>query len=193
MLVEDDAPVDRSRLTRLVERGADAGVHVVWVAPSVEQLPAACRTFVLVDTVDTADTPGGSAGATSGEVRVGRLTFPVACETVDLATAHEVARILAPVVDVGAPVDDDSDLPRSVSYLALAGTALAEDPSRLIDAWRENGSLTPRDGSPPVRRSAPTNLRGLVGHSGTEQLYLALRKEGPNALVGGTRGAGMSD
>nr|WP_206153847.1 FtsK/SpoIIIE domain-containing protein [Cellulosimicrobium aquatile] len=193
VLVEDDAPVDRSRLTRLVERGADAGVHVVWVAPSVEQLPAACRTFVLVDTVDTADTPGGSAGATSGEVRVGRLTFPVACETVDLATAHEVARILAPVVDVGAPVDDDSDLPRSVSYLALAGTALAEDPSRLIDAWRENGSLTPRDGSPPVRRSAPTNLRGLVGHSGTEPLYLDLRTQGPHALVGGTTGAGKSE
>ncbi|PTU56291.1 cell division protein FtsK [Sphaerisporangium cinnabarinum] len=195
VLVEDDAPVDRSRLTRLVERGADAGVHVVWVAPSVEQLPAACRTFVLVDSADTADTagPGGTAGATSGEVRVGRLTFPVACETVDLATAHEVARILAPVVDVGAPVDDDSDLPRSVSYLALAGTALAEDPSRLIDAWRENGSLTPRDGSPPVRRSVPTNLRGLVGHSGTEPLYLDLRTQGPHALVGGTTGAGKSE
>ncbi|MFD4994450.1 FtsK/SpoIIIE domain-containing protein [Cellulosimicrobium cellulans] len=195
VLVEDDAPVDRSRLTRLVERGADAGVHVVWVAPSVEQLPAACRTFVLVDTVDAAGAgaPGATAGATSGEVRVGRLSFPVACETVDLATAHEVARILAPVVDVGAPVDDDSDLPRSVSYLTLAGTALAEDPGRLIDAWRENGSLTPRDGSPPVRRKAPTNLRGLVGHSGTEPLYLDLRTQGPHALVGGTTGAGKSE
>jgi len=191
VLVEDDAPVDRSRLTRLVERGADAGVHVVWVAPTVEQLPAACRTFVLVDTADA--TSAGTAGATSGEVRVGRLTFPVSCETVDLPTAHEVARILAPVVDVGAPVDDDSDLPRSVSYLTLAGTALAEDPGRLIDAWRENGSLTPRDGSPPVRRKAPTNLRGLVGHSGTEPLYLDLRTQGPHALVGGTTGAGKSE
>jgi len=191
VLVEDDAPVDRSRLTRLVERGADAGVHVVWVAPTVEQLPAACRTFVLVDTADA--TSAGTAGATSGEVRVGRLTFPVTCETVDLPTAHEVARILAPVVDVGAPVDDDSDLPRSVSYLTLAGTALAEDPGRLIDAWRENGSLTPRDGSPPVRRKAPTNLRGLVGHSGTEPLYLDLRTQGPHALVGGTTGAGKSE
>ncbi|MFI2702456.1 FtsK/SpoIIIE domain-containing protein [Cellulosimicrobium composti] len=191
VLVEDDAPVDRSRLTRLVERGADAGVHVVWVAPTVEQLPAACRTFVLVDTADA--TSAATAGATSGEVRVGRLTFPVTCETVDLPTAHEVARILAPVVDVGAPVDDDSDLPRSVSYLTLAGTALAEDPGRLIDAWRENGSLTPRDGSPPVRRKAPTNLRGLVGHSGTEPLYLDLRTQGPHALVGGTTGAGKSE
>jgi len=196
VLVEDDAPVDRSRLTRLVERGADAGVHVVWVAPTVEQLPAACRTFVLVEENDAsggAGRPGTAQGATTGEVRVGRLSFPVECETVDLATAHEVARILAPVVDVGAPVDDDSDLPRSVSYLTLAGAALANDPSTLVDAWRENGSLTPRDGSPPVRRKRPTNLRALVGHSGTEALYLDLRTQGPHALVGGTTGAGKSE
>lgn len=199
VLVEDDAPVDRSRLTRLAERGADAGVHLVWVAPSVEQLPAACRTFVLVEEnaapagAQDAGRPGAAQGATTGEVRVGRLSFPVTCETVDLATAHDVARILAPVVDVGAPVDDDSDLPRSVSYLALAGTSLAEDPAILVDAWRENGSLTPRDGSPPVRRRTPTNLRGLVGHSGTEPLYLDLRTQGPHALVGGTTGAGKSE
>lgn len=198
VLVEDDAPVDRSRLTRLVERGADAGVHVVWVAPTVEQLPAACRTFVLVDQAGTsaqdgAGRPGAATGATAGEVRVGHLSFPVTCETVDLATAHEVARILAPVVDVGAPVDDDSDLPRSVSYLTLAGTSLADDPGTLVDAWRENGSLTPRDGSPPVRRKRPTTLRALVGHSGTEPLYLDLRTQGPHALVGGTTGAGKSE
>ncbi|MCB7136829.1 FtsK/SpoIIIE domain-containing protein [Cellulosimicrobium marinum] len=199
VLVEDDAPVDRSRLTRLAERGADAGVHVVWVAPTVEQLPAACRTFVLVSaddgaaTTDGAGRPGAVGGSTAGEVRVGRLSYPVTCETVDLPTAHEVARILAPVVDVGAPVDDDSDLPRSVSYLSLAGTSLADDPGRLIDAWRENGSLTPRDGSPPVRRKRPTNLRALVGHSGVEPLYLDLRTQGPHALVGGTTGAGKSE
>ncbi|MBD5785584.1 FHA domain-containing protein [Cellulosimicrobium terreum] len=197
VLIEDDAPVDRSRLTRLVERGPDAGVHVVWVAPTVEQLPAACRTFVLVgDDLTggpTTGAPGAATGATSGEVRLGQLTFPVTCETVDLATTHELARILAPVVDVGAPVDDDSDLPRSVSYLALAGTSLAEDPSVLVDRWRENRSLTPRDGSPPVRRRTPTNLRALVGHSGTEPLYLDLRTQGPHALVGGTTGAGKSE
>nr|WP_194720312.1 FtsK/SpoIIIE domain-containing protein [Cellulosimicrobium arenosum] len=197
VLVEDDAPVDRSRLTRLVERGPDVGVHVVWVAPTVEQLPAACRTFVLVGDEGAGPSqpgaPGAATGATSGEVRMGQLTFPVTCETLDLATAHDLARILAPVVDVGAPVDDDSDLPRSVSYLALTGPSLAEDPGVMVDRWRENGSLTPRDGSPPVRRRTPTNLRALVGHSGAEPLYLDLRTQGPHALVGGTTGAGKSE
>ncbi|WP_265520573.1 FtsK/SpoIIIE domain-containing protein [Oerskovia flava] len=183
VLVEDDAPVDRSRLTRLVERGPDVGVHVVWVAPTVEQLPAACRTFVLT----------GTDGSTTGEVRVGRLTFPVECEPVDLATAHELARILAPVVDVGAPVDDDSDLPRSVSYVTLAGKSLVSDPEALVERWRENNSLTVRDGSPPVRRRSDGTLRALVGHSGTEPLHLDLRTQGPHALVGGTTGAGKSE
>ncbi|WP_125773491.1 FtsK/SpoIIIE domain-containing protein [Antribacter gilvus] len=201
VLIEDDAPVDRSRLTRLAERGADAGVHVLWVAPTVEQLPAACRTFILLGSsmsdagtqVGAPGGPGGVGGATTGEVRYGRLSFPVVCETVDLPVAHEVARILAPVVDVGAPVDDDSDLPRSVSYLALTGTQLAQDPNVFVDRWKENGSLTRRDGSPWVRRKSPTNLRALVGHSGVEPLYLDLRTQGPHALVGGTTGAGKSE
>ena len=183
VLVEDDAPVDRARMTRLVERGADAGVHVVWVAPSVEQLPAACRTFLLT----------GDGGSTTGEVRVGRHSYPVVSEVVDLATAHELARILAPVVDVGATVDDDSDLPRSVSFVSLAGRALISDPDALVERWRENTSLTVRDGSPPVRRKSDATLRALVGHSGAEPLYLDLRTQGPHALVGGTTGAGKSE
>jgi S-DNA-T family DNA segregation ATPase FtsK/SpoIIIE len=187
VLVEDDAPLERSRLVRLAERGPAANVHVVWVAPSAEQLPAVCRTFVLLEGQP------GDGRAMTGEVHYGRLTFPVACETADLATASEIARILAPVVDIGAPVDDESDLPRSVSYLALAGTDLGSDSAGVVERWRENLSLTPRDGSPPVRRKSPTNLRALIGHNGVEEFYLDLRTQGPHALVGGTTGAGKSE
>jgi DNA segregation ATPase FtsK/SpoIIIE, S-DNA-T family len=187
VLIEDDAPLDRSRLVRLADRGPGANVHVVWVAPTMEQLPAVCRTFVLLD-----PQVGGESGM-SGEVHYGRLTFPVRCETADLATAAEVARILSPVVDVGAPVEDESDLPRSVSYLALAGTDLGSDAAGVVERWKENLSLTPRDGSPPVRRKTPTNLRALIGHNGVEQFYLDLRTQGPHALVGGTTGAGKSE
>ncbi|RPF22923.1 FtsK/SpoIIIE domain-containing protein [Myceligenerans xiligouense] len=187
VLVEDDAPLERSRLVRLVERGPSANVHVVWVAPTVEQLPAACRTFVVLDN------QAGGDSATTGQVHYGLLSFPVRCETADLATAHEIARILSPVVDVGAPVSDETDLPRSVSYLALAGTEVASEANSIVDRWKENLSLTPRDGSPPVRRKKPTNLRGLVGHNGIEPFYLDLRTQGPHALVGGTTGAGKSE
>ncbi|MDO9396393.1 MAG: FtsK/SpoIIIE domain-containing protein [Herbiconiux sp.] len=185
VLIEDDTPLDRGRLTRLVERGADANVHVVWSAPSIAGLPAACRSFVSVE--QDAD------GATAGQVRLGEHTFPLACETVDDPTAQRVARRLAPVVDVGAPIDDDSDLPRAVSYLSLVGTELAEVPEAVIDRWRESNSIAVRDGSPLVRRKNAGSLRALVGHSGTEPFYLDIRNQGPHALVGGTTGAGKSE
>lgn len=187
VLVEDDAPVERSRLVRLAEHGAAAGVHVVWIAPTVEQLPGACRTFVLLDP------NSGDNGAMTGEVHYGALAYPVRCEVADLATAREVARILSPVVDIGAPTDDESDLPRAVSYLSLAGTELGKDSNGVIERWKENLSLTPRDGSPPVRRKTPTNLRALIGHDGVEPFHLDLRTQGPHALVGGTTGAGKSE
>jgi len=183
VVVEDDVPLDRARLTRLAERGADAGVHLVWVAPRVERLPAACRTFVQV----------GDTGSAVGEIRVGRFTYPVTVDQVDLGAAHAFARSLAPVVDAGATVKDDSDLPRSVSFLALAGTELGDEPAALVERWRENDSLTVRDGSAPRRRRTAGTLRALVGHSGAEPLYLDLRTQGPHALVGGTTGAGKSE
>ncbi|MCS5716004.1 FtsK/SpoIIIE domain-containing protein [Herbiconiux sp. CPCC 205716] len=185
VVIEDDAPLDRGRLTRLVERGADANVHVVWSAPSIAALPAACRSFVSVDQ--------DAAGATAGQVRLGEHTFPLECETVDADTAHRLARQLSPVVDVGAPVDDDSDLPRQVSYLTLVGSELADEPEAVIDRWRESNSIALRDGSPHVRRKQAGSLRALVGHSGTEPFYLDIRNQGPHALVGGTTGAGKSE
>ena len=45
----------------------DSGVHVMWVASSVQQLPAACRDFMAVD---------GDHGTTTGQVRLGRHTWP---------------------------------------------------------------------------------------------------------------------
>src|SRR5690606_3158729 len=87
VVIENDAPLDRGRLTRLVERGADADVHILWSAPSIADLPAACRSFVSVENAtaapEGAPTPGAPAGATAGQVRLGEHTFPLACETVD--------------------------------------------------------------------------------------------------------------
>ncbi|WP_066043320.1 FtsK/SpoIIIE domain-containing protein [Herbiconiux solani] len=185
LVIEDDTPLDRGRLTRIVERGADANVHVVWSAPSIAHLPAACRSFVSIDQ----DPKSGTAG----QVRLGEHTFPLECETVDADTAHRLARQLAPVIDVGAPIDDDSDLPRQVSYLSLVGSELAEVPEAVIDRWRESNSIAVRDGSPFQRRKHAGSLRALVGHSGTEPFYLDIRNQGPHALVGGTTGAGKSE
>jgi len=185
LVVENGAPVDRARLTRIVERGPDAGVHVIWCAPRVEQLPAACRSFIVVD--------GAAAAGVAGQVRWGERTSPVTLETLEAGAAEQLARLLSPVVDIGVPEVDDSDLPRAVAYPTLAGMEILGESDAVVDRWRQNGSLAVRDGSPPVRRKKEGNLRAIVGHAGSEPFVLDLRSDGPHALVGGTTGAGKSE
>ena len=48
LFVSADAPVDRPRLTQVIERGADSGIYTIFFAPTVEALPAACRTYLDV-------------------------------------------------------------------------------------------------------------------------------------------------
>ena len=185
LVIENAVPVDRARLTRLVERGPDAGVHVVWIAPREEQLPAACRSFISL--------PLGVRDAVVGLVRDGERVAPVEVDAVDVETVAAIGRMMAPVIDVGVPEADDSDLPRSVPYPSIAGTDLLDTPDAVVDRWRQNNSLTPRDGSAPVARKKEGNLRALVGHAGSELFTLDLRADGPHALVGGTTGAGKSE
>ncbi|AIY03708.1 MULTISPECIES: FtsK/SpoIIIE domain-containing protein [Arthrobacter] len=179
VIIEDDVKVDRARLTRLAEYGADVGIHILWVASAIESLPAACRDFVHV-----AET------ATTGQVRLGQLSYPVSCESVNAELAGQLARMLAPVVDAGKPVDDESDLPRSVSYVALAGHDLVETTAGIADRWLENNSVASRA---VKNRKHQGSLRALVGSKGVEPMYLDLKTEGPHALVGGTTGAGKSE
>ncbi|MEN8581272.1 FtsK/SpoIIIE domain-containing protein [Burkholderia sp. RS01] len=181
VIIEDDAPVDRGRLTRLVERGPDAGVHVLWVATGVEALPAACRDFMAVD---------GEHGTTTGQVRLGRHTYPVSCESLDAELAGQLARMLSPVVDAGKPLEDDSNLPRAVSYAALIGKDFLDNPQVVAERWQENNSVRT---TAVANRKDSGSLRALVGSKGVEPLYLDLKNEGPHALVGGTTGAGKSE
>ncbi|WP_127572939.1 FtsK/SpoIIIE domain-containing protein [Georgenia faecalis] len=185
LLVEDDAPVERGRLVRIAEEGPAVGVHVLWCAARLDRLPAACRTFVAVGAAG----PDGAAGY----VQAASTVQPLRCEVLDADAAMALGRHLAAVVDAGAPVDDASDLPARVSFLALAGPETAQGPTAVLDRWRENGSLVPRDGSPPRRRRHDATLRALVGQGATEPFTLDLRTQGPHALVGGTTGAGKSE
>jgi len=183
LLVEDDAAVERARLIRIAEIGPKQGVHVVWVAPSVERLPAACRTFLDVD----ANTGEGRAGFVQGGVGVTNLEL----EPLDVARSMTFARRLAPVVDASGILEDQSDLPRTVSFLSLAGNEVADNPAEVLDMWRDNNSLPAGPGAPRLKRD--NSLRALVGQSAADRFHLDLRANGPHALVGGTTGAGKSE
>lgn len=184
VVVVDEPTVDRSRLVRVAEQGPDVGVYVVWVASSRAGLPGACRTYAEVTT---------AGGGAVGMVRHGRLVSGIQWEQLSSDAAIELARGLAPVIDAGAPVEDESDLPRSMSVVTLLGAEAVDSADAVLTRWRENRSLVDRSGGPPVPLDQPSTLRALVGHSGFEEFVLDLRTHGPHALVGGTTGAGKSE
>ncbi len=183
VVIVDDPPIDAARLVRLAENGPAAGVFVLWVADVVASLPGVCRAFLRADA-------GG--GGQVGLVRRERVLMPVVCESVDAVTATRVARGLAPVIDGGRPTDDESDVPRSVPVVTVLGAESIDDAEHTLARWRENRSVADRSGAHrPLDR--PSDLRALVGHTGTEPFSLDLRTQGPHALVGGTTGAGKSE
>ncbi len=184
VLVEDDAPVERSRLVELAERGAAHGVHVLWLAAAVARLPAACRHFVSVE-----HGPAGEVGLAD----TGERVAPVRLDLLDAATALELARRLAPLVDTGARVDDDSDLPRTVSLLAVPERPLVAAPDAVIEQWAANRSIVTGPHAPERPDRRPGTLRAVVGTSASGVLALDLRTDGPHALVGGTTGSGKSE
>lgn len=188
VLVDDDAPFERSRAVALAEAGPAAGVHLLWLAPSLAQLPAACGAYL--------DVAADARTATLGFIDGGVAIDPVLVEPVDPATAEHLARTLAPLQDAGAPLLAVADLPRSVPLLSLLEPGLAGDPAQVLDRWRQSASL-PDTAAPTGRgareREREQGLRATVGLAAEQALTLDLRVHGPHALVGGTTGAGKSE
>jgi S-DNA-T family DNA segregation ATPase FtsK/SpoIIIE len=183
LLVTPDLDIDYSRLIRLAEAGANAGVFVVWIAREVESLPAACRTY--------AQSSAYGAQTRVSFVRTGLVIESVTADYLDPDVAMQLARSLSPVVDAGEVVQDSSDIPESIHLLELLGHDVADSPSAVAERWEQNASVHNRTGSPVPRKAG--KLRAVVGSSGVNPLYLDLRSDGPHALVGGTTGSGKSE
>jgi S-DNA-T family DNA segregation ATPase FtsK/SpoIIIE len=185
VVVEDDAPVERARLVGLAERGPAVGVHLLWIAPALARIPAACRTFI--------DINAASEEGVAGYVHTGYGVEPIVCESLSEAGGHHIARTLTPVADAGARVDDSSDLPSSVSFLHVVGTELGSDPEAVLGRWQETNSILTGPRATKVAGKSKPNLRAVFGQAATEPFALDLRTDGPHALVGGTTGSGKSE
>lgn len=185
LLVEADAPAEHSRLVALAEHGPAHGIYVIWLATETALLPAACKTFVEI----------GREGltGTAGYVHAGVAVTPLMVETLDAAAAADIAHVLAPLVDIGARADDASDLPRSVSLLAINGTECASSPEAIIERWNENRSIITGPYAPPSPPKHAGSLRAVIGQAAGQLHAFDLRRDGPHALVGGTTGAGKSE
>ncbi|MDO4791635.1 MAG: FtsK/SpoIIIE domain-containing protein [Buchananella hordeovulneris] len=183
IVMVDGTDVDRARLNRLIENGPDYGIHFIWSGEQFEQIPAACRSFVAVSGQEVA----------VGDVVGSQILQPVKVDLVSQDEVVRMARSLSPVIDAGVPVNDDSDLPGSISFVALTGKELADNPEAAVEHWRGTGSIIDRSpGAEPVPGPAIA-LRALIGQGGTGPMHLDLRTQGPHALVGGTTGAGKSE
>jgi S-DNA-T family DNA segregation ATPase FtsK/SpoIIIE len=184
VLVEDDTPVERSRLVEVAELGRRHGVHVVWLAPDTARLPAACRAYVEL---------GVGPGAAAGFVHSGERVDPLAVQLLDATTAADLARRLSALVDVGARLNDDTDLPRSVPLLAVTENPLVPDANVLIERWQASRSIVTGPYAPERPAKQAGTLRAVIGRSALGDHALDLRADGPHALVGGTTGSGKSE
>jgi S-DNA-T family DNA segregation ATPase FtsK/SpoIIIE len=184
VIIDGRAPGDRARLVELSRVGPGVAVYCVWLAQRAEHLPAACTAYIDVRADGTAAVGDSLAGTSTSEI---------AADAVGQATASEFSRAMAPVTDAGAVIADDTDLPRSVSWLELNDPRIADDPAAVIERWQESSSILTGPAAPPPGSRRPGTLRAIVGAAAGGPYPLDLRLHGPHALLGGTTGAGKSE
>lgn len=178
VLIDESAPVDRTRLLPLLETGPPLGLHFIWLASSRTRLPRACGSVV--------DLHSGRGDAVLGLRALGEEVRPVAVETLPADDAEALARSLAPVTEVGGRVGAAASLPSRVSLVELlGGTSVAEDPDVIVDRWRQ--------GDEQLQQGKVLRLRAPIGRQADAPLSIDIRTDGPHALVAGTTGAGKSE
>ncbi len=185
MVVEDQAPFDRSRVIRLIERGGDYGIFVLWSSNDLARLPAVCRTFVELSPQQM--------GSWVGHVRSGDSIKPITVDVIKNEDAQAISRSLSAFIDISSSDNTDDALPRSVNFLEVTNLDIAKSPEAVIDRWIESRSIIRGPRAPGAEGRRSGSLRAVIGQSNLGPYTVDLRSQGPHALVGGTTGSGKSE
>ena len=181
ILVLGDPGAVRARLTGIAERGPGVSVHVIWMAESLIQLPAACRTFVTID----------GQGARAHFVQEHKVVTLTGVELSEPQAAPTLARMLAPIVDAAGTDRVSVELPNKVNLRDILQQDILSGPAPIQVAWHLSGSLHSSWGN--HRAGKTVALAATVGQGPAGPIRLDLKADGPHALVGGTTGAGKSE
>ncbi|GFJ81078.1 FtsK/SpoIIIE domain-containing protein [Phytohabitans houttuyneae] len=157
-------------LADLLRAGPALGVYALCLDTAEANLPDECRATVVAT---------DPSGALVRVRRPGGAIEDVLADGLPADLAAGVARALAPVRVLGAPLGEGGDLPDRVRYLDLAGLGPDPTPEAVAARWAAR---------PGGRR---TDV--LLGAGASGPVTVDLRRDGPHALIAGTSGAGKSE
>lgn len=166
LFIAGGVEISRPALSRVLADAPSTGISAICLSSTVEQLPGECRAVVHT---------GASSDELALVLTTGREYRGVVGDDLNLATAEETARALAPLRDVGAG-GASGEIPGRVLLRDLLGGEIP-DPAGVRARW-----ATPRRG-----------LEAPLGVGAAGEVWVDLRRDGPHALVAGTTGAGKSE
>ncbi|MFD0563415.1 FHA domain-containing protein [Kitasatospora saccharophila] len=180
VLVDGDVGTEAGRhaLGLLLRQGPAAGVFVLCLAETPEELPTGLGALGLVtgevSTRLTLERP--AAGGRE------RLT-DIALDAVSPAWAERLARTLAPLAETDAGAPPRGPLPDALRLLDLL-RAESLSPARLAEGWQ----------ALPAGAGGATALLGTARTAaGEEDCTLDLAEDGDHLLIGGGAGSGKSE
>lgn len=166
LVIDEELQLERSLVTEILGYAREMRIAVLWIGRDPRGLPGQCRVTVDVTAAHR---------ATVVEMDTGTQRDHVAVEGMDAATAHQVARALAPLRDA-TTTSEEATIPHRSRLLDQLEMPMPS-PQQVAQRWQK-----------PSR-----GLGAVIGQGAGEPFRFDLRMDGPHALIAGMTGAGKSE